>query len=131
MAAKPRLRRAQTAALLLERYWVREFVYRELSTGEPSVPLDIRLAGPDVVADSDTSAEVSLRISASDGTRVVDLTLVGLFIIPNDSPRFLVLNAPSILFGIARGLVSNVTALTNAGRLDLPSINIAEFVQKR
>ena len=41
------------------------------------------------------------------------------------------LNAPAILYGVARGIAAQALALTPAGRVFLPSVNFVEIMKQR
>lgn len=66
----------------------------------------------------------------------LDLKLLGFFSfdqeLDEDQVNHLItLNAPSILYGIARGIVAQVMALTNTGKHILPSVNFVELMRQR
>ncbi len=62
--------------------------------------------------------------------KAIRLVLVGEFILhpkmpPEKFDAFREANAPAMLYGIARGVIAQATALTERGRFTLPSLNFA------
>ena len=132
---KPRLRKVELAPLRLVQSWV-----EELHIGPPRNPaldegLEVKLSRPQILQNPEDIAEylVRLRIRVQEPDRVTEMVVAGRFRLEGDesasaSKRMVDYNAPAILFGIARGMVGTVTALTSLGRLELPSVNIAQLV---
>jgi preprotein translocase subunit SecB len=63
----------------------------------------------------------------------VDLILLGFFSFASDVDektmrQMISLNGPSILYGVARGIVAQALALTEVGKIVLPSINFTEVM---
>jgi preprotein translocase subunit SecB len=66
----------------------------------------------------------------------LDLDVLGFFSFPEGTSEHHVahlirLNAPSILYGVARGIAAQALALTPAGRVFLPSVNFVEIMKQR
>jgi preprotein translocase subunit SecB len=84
---------------------------------------------------------LSIRVNRrrQDFTRfgyAVDVSIFGYFSIEGDidddtAHQMINLNAPSILYGIARGIVAQGLSLTRAGKIILPSINFVELLRQR
>lgn len=104
---------------------------------EPRVEVDIlraedeaRFMVPFSVRINQKSAEFSRRGYA------LDIKLVGYFSFDPGTDeeamgRLITINAPAILYGVARGIAAQAFALTNAGRMLLPSVNFVEIMDRR
>ena len=96
----------------------------------------VKVSKPQVLQNPEDRADffVRLRVRATQENCQVDVTVAGRFRLQGEEPSAAVLrmveyNAPSILFGIVRGFVASVTALTEHGKIELPSVNLAELVE--
>lgn len=136
----PRLRQAEIAALTLQRFWLDEFNYAGLPrTGDPveqGSGVEVKASHPTFRQNPDDALQyfVRLRVKASRDGQILDATISGLFAVkevPGDgtiSP-LIQFNAPSVLYGILRGMVAGLTGATDDGRLDLPLINILQLAR--
>lgn len=84
----------------------------------------------------DQSYLVTLRISDHSGRCDVLLDLQGTFTfrdgVPNETQnRMIGVNAPTILYGIGRGLIGMLTGLSPTKRYIVPSINVIPLAEKR
>lgn len=103
----------------------------------PDVEVDILRAGDEL--QFMVPIEIRLNRHAAEFLRYgygLDLRLLGFFsfeaeLDAQQANRLITLNAPSILYGVARGIVAQVLALTSAGRVVLPSINFVQIMQDR
>ena len=80
---------------------------------------------------------VTLRLKVAQGeARSLDLTVAGAFLLPQDaegqhsSLRMLVYNGSAILFSAARGIIESVTGVSGLGRMHVPSVNLAEILDR-
>ena len=133
-----RLRRLQNSHLRLNHYWIESISLRSISNrrepnGNPS-ELSYSVAYSDPPEGVNGEHLVRLRLKTRRSARstaryAVDMTLVGVFSFGEDKPdeevagRLLRYNGPAMLYGVARGIVSSLTALGSFGREDLPSAN--------
>ena len=130
---RPRLRNAQLAPLRLERFWLEELHVKPIDADSES---SVKLAPPLVLQDADDVRRYKVRLRArmTGNGIAVDAEVIGQFLLPDEtsaevSSQLIRFNCPSILFGVLRGIVSQVTAMTAAGRLDLPSVNLAVLAE--
>ena len=150
MADKLRLRQATPAVLDLRRYWIEGLEYREVDEHNGALPeTSVRISLPDILESPAEVGEylVTLRIMASQGeARSIDVTIAGLFALLTDeavrlSPptdeaagaafrRFLTFNGSAMLFSAARGAIETVTGISGYGRMHVPSVNIAELLDR-
>lgn len=66
----------------------------------------------------------------------LDISVVGFFsfddgLSEDHISHLIQLNAPAILYGVVRGLVAQALAMTNVGKVILPSINFVEVMRTR
>ena len=113
--------------------------YQEVTESLDSLPeTSIRVSLPEIREGPSDVGEylMTVRIQASQGeARTVDVTLVGLYRLPADDDRqeslgMLAYNGPAILFSSARGVIESVTGMSGYGRMHVPSVNIAELIDR-
>ena len=137
MPRKLPTRHVLPADLNLHEFWVERIEYTE----EPDLhdeltPPQVSLSRPSVLQSASGSYRVTLRVEVSQDVRSVDLTIVGVFDYdPEDgdgafSPRMLTYNGTAILFSAARGVIESVTGVSGLGRMHVPSVNIAELLDR-
>lgn len=131
----------------IQRYHVEELIFRALREYDPSRKtssvIDVNF---DVQQDEEIAQDYRLgmriRLAANGYTAeenapyAVDLTIVGYFtlaegIADDVRHRMIFLNAPSILFGIARGLAGQATGASKHGQFVLPTVNFVEIEKVR
>lgn len=128
---RARLRKVELADLSLERFWLEELhVISGESVETNGAP--VKIARPQVLQDAEEARRYQVRLRArfSQAGQQVDATIVGQFLLPADASagqgqQMIKYNCPSILFGVFRGIVAQLTALTPLGRMDVPSVNLA------
>jgi len=74
--------------------------------------------------------------SASKCPYILNITLLGRFVFLEkinkmDRDNLLLLNGTSILYGIARGIVSQITANSRNGKWILPTLNFIELIKEK
>ena len=84
----------------------------------------------------DESYLVAMRISDNSRQLHLLLDIQGTFTFTGEAPerlqtRMIQVNAPSILYGVARGIVAGMSGFTAQRRYLLPSINIVELAERR
>ena len=137
MPRKLPTRYAPPADLNLHEFWIERLEYTE----EPDLhdelgPPSVSLSRPSILQSASGSYRVTLRVEVSQDVRWVDLTIVGVFdYYPEDgddalSPRMLAYNGSAILFSAARGVIESVTGVSGFGRMHVPSVNIAELLDR-
>lgn len=137
-----RLRQVAISPLVLHRYWLEEFRFvsgaPEPSAAENSASgLLVRVSKP-VVEDTEISDRhrVRIRVRVDQGDAHVDATISGLFSAgaeasaPAVRAALMKYNAPSILYGLLRGITVSVTGASDSGRIDLPAVNVQELVDR-
>ncbi len=138
MARKLRLRQVGQAALDLQRFWIERLEYEEEDEVPDEPPATtVRVSRPEILDAGDGKYLVTLRLKIEQGeTRSLDLTVAGAFLLPPDaegqppSLRMLVYNGSAILFSAARGIIESVTGVSGLGRMHVPSVNIAEVLER-
>jgi preprotein translocase subunit SecB len=137
----------QQPPLDIQRYHVEELVFRALREYDPNLKtsseIDVYF---NVQQDEDVKRDylITMRIQlAANGYTAeenapytVDLTIVGYFTIAEDASddvtrRMLFLNAPAILFGIARGIAGQATGASKHGQFVLPTVNFVGIEKAR
>ena len=138
MAQKLRLREAGPAALDLLRFWIERLEYEE----DEEIPADlpdtiVRVSRPEILESDADDYFVTLRLRVAQGeARSIDLTIVGVFDLqPGDEPharplRMLEYNGTAILFSAARGVIESVTGVSGFGRMHVPSVDLAELIER-
>lgn len=138
MARKLRLRQASQAALDLRRFWIERLEYEE----DEEIPDDlpdtaVGVSRPEILESGANEYLVTLRLRVAQGeARSIDLTIVGVFGLQpggdgDGSPlRMLEYNGTAILFSAARGVIESVTGVSGFGRIDVPSVSIAELLDR-
>ena len=132
--------------LRLNKFWIERLEYAEIpDRDDHRWRPKVRISRPRIQkAESSDDYFVTLRIHASEYTdivvRSIDLTIVGDFWYDHvdedgteDSEmplRLLTYNGTAILFSAARGVIESVTGISGYGRLDVPSVNIAELLDR-
>ena len=143
MARKLALRDASPADLHLAGFWVEKLDYRETPDldDELSRPR-VRVSRPGLLqSERGAAALITLRVEVSqEAVRSIDLTIVGQFeLLPDDEAdggerelpmRMLAYNGTAILFSAARGVIESVTGVSGYGRMHVPSVNIAELLDR-
>ena len=138
MAPKLRLRQADRAALDLQRFWIERLEYQE----DEELPVDlpdttVQISRPEILESDGDDYFVTLRLRVAQGElRSIDLTVVGVFRIqsseePRARPlRMLEYNGTAILFSAARGVIESVTGVSGFGRMHVPSVDLAELIER-
>lgn len=133
--ARQRVRDVDLAALHLEGSWIDELHVYPTPEGSES-PQGVKVSKPQVLQNPDDEADyvVRLRVKITTEASTVDVTASGRFRLVASEPspadlRMIEYNGPSILYGVIRGVVSTVTALSLHGRIDLPSVNLASLIE--
>jgi hypothetical protein len=132
---------AVTKSLLqLEDCWITRLDFRTEEGGEHASD-DGNEALPRVTWDVKRSSEddsylVSLRVSNSTPTFHVLLDMQGTFSFPEAvnppvQARMIEVNAPSILYGVARGVLGSVTGFSRVRRQLMPSLNLIKIAERR
>ena len=138
MARKLRVRQADKAALDLRRFWIERLEYEEDEEIPDDLPAPaVSVSRPEVLEADEGEYFVTLRLRMTQGeARSIDLTIVGDFRLEpvgedrERSLRMLTYNGSAILFGAARGAVESVTGISGHGRMHVPSVNIAELLDR-
>ena len=150
MAEKLRLRQAMPALLDLQRYWIERLDYQEVDDHAGDLPdTSVRISLPDILDGPPPRGGhfMTLRITAAQGdVRSIDVTIAGLFTVLTEesvdsdhpveeaaginSQRLLAFNGTAMLFSAARGVVETVTGISGYGRMNVPSVNIAELLAR-
>ena len=143
MARKLALRDADPADLRLDEFWIEKLDYRETpDLADELVRPHVRVSRPRILqSERGAAALVTLRIKvAQEPVRSIDLTIVGQFDFcpeeetggaERDMPlRTLAHNGTAILFSAARGVIESVTGVSGYGRMHVPSVNIAELLDR-
>lgn len=139
VADKLRLRQAAPAAIDLRRYWIERLEYEEADELPDALPKpSIRVSRPEIREGPPDTSEylVTLRVLVSQGEdRSVDITIAGLFRLQDDEHQqatvtMLAFNGSAILFGAARGVIETVSGISGYGRMHVPSVNIAELLDR-
>lgn len=126
------------APLHMRSYWLEEFHLisaREVLVTETGV--NVRMSKPTVAVQPDDANHylVRLRVKVATANQTIDATLAGLFELVGDTQpehgpsSWVQYNAPSILYGLLRGLTAALTGASDTGRVDLPSINMAALIE--
>lgn len=142
---KPRLRGVILAPLTLRSYWLEELHVlggapgpsSELEESAESPTLEVKASRPSILKNPDNPRQhfVRLRVRATRGQQTLDVTISGLFEIEGDAlnsesqTTWVQFNAPSILYGLVRGIAATVSGASDSGRFDLPSINVVKLVE--
>jgi preprotein translocase subunit SecB len=135
------------ALLSLEEYFVEEAVVRanpdykgqgdELGPGQVKVDLAIRRKG------LGRDFMISMKLELNKGKKAfsispyyVFLDITGYFTFqentaPNTMDKMIAFNGPAILYGVARGVVAQVTGNGRHGKYVLPTINFVELLKKQ
>ena len=143
MARKLPLRDASPADLYLWEFWVEKLDYRETPDLEDELfRPHVRVSRPGILqSERGADALITLRVEVSqEAVRSIDLTIVGQFeLFPDEETRgaehempmeMLAYNGTAILFGAARGVIESVTGVSGYGRMHVPSVNIAELLDR-
>lgn len=146
MPRKLPLRDVQEAELRLDEFWIERLEYAEVpDLQEYRWRPDVRVSRPRILrADRPNDYLMTLRVEAKeDGgeeVRSIDLTIAGRFTfdpVDEDAPvnaemplRLLTYNGSAILFSAARGVIETVTGISGYGRMHVPSVNIAELLDR-
>ena len=137
MVKKRRMRSLKRSLLQLDNYWLESISLRINQRGESASAtngeIPLRYYAEQSTSES-TQHLVRITVRTPRSTRYeqpfdVELTLLGQFSFSEppdqDSADMLLrFNAPAMLFGVARGIVSLLTSLTEAGRWNLPTVNL-------
>lgn len=131
--------------LNLENYFINELTIKVNDTFDRKdhgkIPVKINLAITDK-ANSETAFKVEMNYSAGSLKKqpkgmpyYLSFSITGLFSLPEKTDNTTKsnlknLNAPSILYGIARGIVSQITASGIHGKLILPAVNFVELINQ-
>ena len=138
MAPKLRLRQADRAPLDLRRFWIERLEYEE----DEEIPSDlpdatVRASRPEILESDAGDYFVTLRLRVAQGeARSIDLTIVGEFGLasgdeyPGRPMRMLEYNGTAILFSAARGVIESVTGVSGFGRMHVPSVALAELIDR-
>lgn len=142
MARKLALRDASLADLYLAEFWIERLEYAETPDRKDDLlrPL-VRVSRPRILqSERGAAALVTLRVEVSQDVRSIDLTIVGQFeLLPDEETggeerelpmRMLAYNGTAILFSAARGVIESVTGVSGYGRMHVPSVNIAELLDR-
>jgi len=103
----------------------------------PEVELDILQAGADLRFLIPMTIRVHRRKAELDRFGyALNLRILGYFSFPAGTSdqhvaHLIRLNAPAILYGVARGIAAQALALTSVGRVFLPSVNFVEIMKQR
>lgn len=147
MPRKLPLRDVREADLRLDEFWIERLEYAETpDQDDERWRPEVRVSRPRVLESRRSSGEylMTLRVEASEGTehevRSIDLTIVGSFRFESlfedtaahrEMPlRLLTYNGSAILFSAARGVIETVTGISGYGRMHVPSVNIAELLDR-
>ena len=143
MARKLALRDANPADLRLDEFWIEKLDYRETpDLADELFRPHVRVSRPRILqSERGAAALVTLRIEVSqEHVRSIDLTIVGQFdFYPEEETggaeremplRTLAYNGTAILFSAARGVIESVTGISGYGRMHVPSVNIAELLDR-
>jgi len=125
--------------LQLEDCWLTRFDLRTEATAV--VPDDAPEALPRITwtirkSSEDSSYLVTLRVSDNSPHLKLAFDMQGTFTFQGEAPdriqaRMIQVNAPSILYGVARGVVAGMSGFTPHRRYLLPSVNMVELAEKR
>ena len=138
MAPKPRVRQAEQAALDLRRFWIERLEYEEDEETADQLPAPtVSVSRPEILEANEGEYFVTLRLRVTQGeVRSIDLSIAGDFRLQAEdgdrghSLRMLEFNGSAILFGAARGVIESVTGVSGLGRMHVPSVNIAELLDR-
>ncbi len=119
-------------------YWIERLEYEEGEETLGDLPdATVRVSRPEVLESNTNEYLVTLRLRVAQGeARSIDLTIVGEFRLQsgdNDRARQLRMpeyNGTAILFSAARGVIESVTGVSGFGRMHVPSVNIAELLDR-
>lgn len=134
-----------SAPLSLRDYWVVQLSIRDVAvagSGSPKKPARSPQAAPTInwtVYRSEERDAYLVRLTARFARGAPSalkglIEVAGLFTVENDvehAAALLNMNAPSILFGIARGVVGSVSASTVGGKYVLPAVNFVELAARK
>jgi len=126
-------------------YYVRELIVRENPAykakesyeGEVKISYNIKRKGPELLFRIDMTAQVgSPKKMASAYPYYSSISLTGLFKFLGETDedtiaKMIHLNGLSILYGIARGIVSQATSTSIHGKYILPTINFIEVIKRQ
>lgn len=124
------------APLVLQRSWIEDLHVTSRDFDDDADEPVLRLSKPVVLQNPEDPSKyhVRLRIKSTEPGRDVDVVVVGHFalLVGQDAAneRMIEYNAPAILYGVARGIVGGITAFTELGRLDLPSVNLVKLIDE-
>jgi preprotein translocase subunit SecB len=137
----------QQPPLDIQRYHVEELIFRALREYDPNLKtssvIDVEFdVHQDEVVTRDYRINMQIQLAAKGYTveenapYTVDLTIVGYFtlaegISDEQTQRMIFLNAPSILFGIARGIAGQATGASRHGQFVLPTVNFVGIEKAR
>lgn len=140
MTKRRRTRSLKRSLLQLDNYWLESISLRvnqhrgDASVTNGEIPLRYYAERAEQSTDEPKQHLVRITVRTPRSTRYeqpfdVELTLLGQFSfsepLDDDSANALLrFNAPAILFGVARGMVSLLTSLTEVGRWNLPTVNL-------
>ena len=138
MPSKLRLRQADRAALDLQRFWIERLEYQEDEELPVHLPDTIvQVSRPEILESDGDEYFVTLRLRIAQGElRSIDLTVVGVFRIQSSEEsrarplRMLEYNGTAILFSAARGVIESVTGVSGFGRMHVPSVDLAELIER-
>ena len=133
------------ARLDITEYFVRELIVRENPAykakesyeGEVKISYNIKRKGPELLFRIDMTAQVgSPKKMASAYPYYSSISLTGLFKFLEETDedtiaKMIHLNGLSILYGIARGIVSQATSTCTYGKYILPTINFIEVIKRQ
>lgn len=131
------LKRLPRSHLQLEHFWVERFSFEidQLFNGETELAeLPVRYSTELLDSEEDPNLHiVRLRIRSARKKDSIepykfDVQIAGAFSFSRELPaegqnQFLRLNAPSILYGICRGLVAATSGMGSLGAIQIPSVN--------
>jgi len=133
------------ALLQLENYWVENLEVRASADGAdrpsahgavlPRVNCEIFRAVDDAAYKVDLKLLVGPRMVARGLPYEFRLHLWGVFSFEPDTPQekqeyIIHMSGPAMLYGIARGIIAQATALGPHGKYTLPSINFIELMER-
>ena len=97
----------------------------------------MRVSRPEILESDADDYFVTLRLRVAQGeARAIDLTIVGVFRLQSGGEsqarllRMLEYNGSAILFSAARGMIESVTGVSGFGRMGVPSIDLAELIER-
>jgi preprotein translocase subunit SecB len=133
------------ALLQLDNYWVEHIEVKatteaveRLSSHDavlPRVSCDVFQSLEDAAYKVDLRLLVSPRLAARGLPYELRLHLCGVFSFEPDTPQekqeyIIHMSGPAMLYGIARGIIAQATALGPHGKYTLPSINFIELMER-